>query len=214
MKALTFWFDPISPYAHLAFHQLPQALQGLSYSVTYRPVLFAGLLKHWGQLGPAEIQPKREWTYRQVRWLAHRLGIKLELPAEHPFNSLPLLRLLLACAEPGDTPNRWVCERVLAHVWESGGTSAVDPERLHLLRELLQPVQDPDGDAVKLALREATDEAVAKGVFGVPTVVVDGRAFWGLDGLEMLAEYLRGAGWFDSGQWEQAAAARAGVVRR
>ena len=71
MKTITFHFDFISPFAYLAFEKLPEALKGLSYRVDYRPVLFAGLLKHHGQLGPAEIPPKRDWTYRQVLWLAH-----------------------------------------------------------------------------------------------------------------------------------------------
>ena len=74
MKHITFYLDFISPYAYLAFEQLPEALLGLSYSVTYKPLLFAGLLKHHGQLGPAEIAPKRDWTYRQVLWLAQRHG--------------------------------------------------------------------------------------------------------------------------------------------
>ena len=72
MKRITFWFDPISPFACLAFHRLPQALEGLSYEVAYRPLLFAGLLQHWGQKGPAEIEPKRAWTFRHVAWLAQR----------------------------------------------------------------------------------------------------------------------------------------------
>ena len=62
LTPLRFWFDPISPYAWLAFQRLPQLLQGHSVVVEYQPVLFAGLLKHWGQLGPAEIAPKRDWT--------------------------------------------------------------------------------------------------------------------------------------------------------
>ena len=66
MKHIDFYLDFISPYAYLAFEALPRALQGLSHEVTYRPILFAGLLKHHGQLGPAEIGPKRDWTYRQV----------------------------------------------------------------------------------------------------------------------------------------------------
>src|SRR6476646_5400396 len=69
MKHITCYIDFISPYAHLAFEKLPQALQGLSYSVDYRPVLFAAFLKANGQLGPAEIRGKRDWTYRQVLWI-------------------------------------------------------------------------------------------------------------------------------------------------
>ena len=78
---------------------LPEALVGISHRVSYRPVLFAALLKHHGQLGPAEIAPKRDWTYRQVLWLAHTLGVELQLPARHPFNPLALLRLALNPAD-------------------------------------------------------------------------------------------------------------------
>ena len=197
MKQLTFWFDPVSPFAYLAFEHLPQALEGLSYSVRYRPVLFAGMLKHWGQKGPAEIEPKRAWTFRHVHWLAHRHGIELQTPAQHPFNPLALLRLLLACADDGVAPNRLACERVLRHVWH-GGHDANDPARLNELTRRLAPQLDPNDSAVKQRLRADTAEAVSRGVFGVPTIEVDGRLFWGLDSLDMLAAFLRGDPWFDT----------------
>jgi 2-hydroxychromene-2-carboxylate isomerase len=213
MKPLTFWFDPISPFAHLAFARLPEALTGVSYSVSYRPILFAGLLKVWGQKGPAEIEPKRAWTFRHVAWLAHRHGIALDVPAQHPFNPLALLRLMWACAPEGSTPNRQVCEQVLKHIWQ-GGLDANEPARLNTLRSALAPHHDPEGEAAKTALRAATAEAVARGIFGVPTIEVDGRLFWGLDALDMLAAYLRGDPWFDTGAWEAAAVSRAGVTRK
>ena len=96
MKRIDFWFDPISPFACLAFERLPQALEGCSYAVEYRPLLFAGLLAQWGQKGPAEIEPKRAWTFRHVAWLAHQFGVPIEVPAQHPFNPLALLRLCVA----------------------------------------------------------------------------------------------------------------------
>ena len=92
MKHIDCYLDFISPYAYLAFERLPRALEGLSYQVSYRPILFAGLLQHHGQLGPAEIAPKRDWTYRQVLWLAREHGIAMDLPAAHPFNPLALPR--------------------------------------------------------------------------------------------------------------------------
>ena len=125
MTPITFWFDPVSPYAALAFERLPAALAGCSCVVDYRPVLLAGLLKHWGQLGPAEIAPKRDWTYRQVLWLAHAHGVPLQLPAAHPFNPLGALRLALACGEGGRV-NRFVAETVFRQVWR-GGADAADP---------------------------------------------------------------------------------------
>ena len=74
MTPITFHFDVVSPFAYLAFEHLPEALEGVSHVVEYRPVLFAGLLKAHGHKGPAEIPPKREWTFRQVDWLAAKLG--------------------------------------------------------------------------------------------------------------------------------------------
>lgn len=229
MKHITFYFDPISPFAWLAFQRLPEALMGgdngpgFSYDVACKPVLFAALLKHHGQLGPAEIPAKRDWTYRHVQWLGHSLGVPLAMPAAHPFNPLPLLRLALACATP-DAPgqtNRYVTEQVLRHVWE-GGTDAVSPERLATLHATLvshmaargSELADPNGEAVKQQLRANTEEALAAGAFGVPTCVVDGKLFWGLDGLPMLRAYLQGDAWFQGDGWNGVANVQVGVSRK
>ncbi len=213
MKHLDFHFDVISPYAYLAFERLPQALEGLSVEVSYRPLLFAGLLQLWGNKGPAEIEPKRAWTFRQVAWLAHRDGVQLDVPAQHPFNPLALLRLAVACAPAGGTPNRRVCERLFHHVWH-GGADANDPARLQTLRDTLNPLRDPEGDEIKQALKEATAQAAARGLFGVPTVELDGRQFWGLDALAMVAASLRGEAWFDAPHWDAAGRPPPGVQRR
>ena len=214
MKHLVFWFDPISPFAHLAFERLPQALEGLSYSVDHRPVLLGAVLSHWGQKGPAEIEPKRAWTFRQVAWAAHRQGTPLQTPAQHPFNPLILLRLLLATAPAGGLPNRLACETVLRHVWASGGADANDPERLEALSKQLSPVRDPAGDEVKRELKQHTTQAIERGVFGVPTIECEGRLFWGLDSLPMLAAWLGGDPWFDGPDWDRAAVAPPGITRR
>ena len=201
MKHIIFYFDVISPYAYLAFERLPEALKGLNYRVTYHPVLFAGLLKHHGQLGPAEIEPKRSWTYRQVQWLAHELGIEMRLPAAHPFNPLPLLRLAVACNSEG-LPNRYVTEKLFHHVWQ-GGQDAQDAFRMETLKNLLEPVLDPSGPDAKELLKNHTAAAICKGVFGVPTLEVDGKLFFGLDALPMLAAYLKRDDWFDSSAWDR-----------
>ena len=78
--SVDWYFDFVSPYSYICLHRLGE----LPLQVSYKPVLFAGLLKHWGQKGPAEIEPKRAWTFRQIAWHAHRLGIPIETPAQHP----------------------------------------------------------------------------------------------------------------------------------
>jgi len=181
-------------------------------AVNYRPVLFAGLLAHWGQKGPAEIEPKRAWTFRQVAWQAHVLGIECHAPTQHPFNPLPMLRLGLASAAGGGLPNRRVVELLMRHAWRSGA-DANDAARLRELRDAVAPLRDPASAAVKDELRAHTEAAVGRGIFGVPTFDLDGHLFWGLDALAMVRARLLGDPWFDGPAWDAAGAARPGVKR-
>jgi 2-hydroxychromene-2-carboxylate isomerase len=212
MKHITFYLDFISPFAYLAFEELPKALMGLSYSVTYKPVLFAALLKHHGQLGPAEIPAKRDWTYRHVQWLAHSKGVQLDLPAAHPFNPLGLLRLAVA-TDPNGQPNRYVCETLLRHVWV-GGADAADADHLAAITRELAPARDVSDASVKSQLRAHVEEAIAKGVFGVPALEVDGKVFWGLDGLPMLRAYLEADAWFEGPAWDEVKTVPVGQARQ
>lgn len=211
MKQITFYFDVISPYAYLAFEHMPQALQGISYQVTYQPVLFAGVLKHHGQLGPAEIPPKRVWTYRQVQWLANQLEINMQTPAAHPFNPLALLRLAVACGTGGQ-PNRYVVETLFRHVW-CNGKDADDALRTTALTESLKPLLDPNSAEVKALLKAFTESAIQAGVFGVPTFKVDDKLFFGLDSLPMLVAYLKKDVWFENTKWDEHALLPQGTTR-
>ena len=175
-------------------------------------MLFGGLLKHHGQLGPVEVVGKREWTYRQSLWLARQQGLDVQLPAAHPFNPLPLLRLAIAC-DPSGQPNRHVCEAVFKHVW-CGGLDPTDPDRLAELTQRLQPARSPDAQEVKDRLRHNTEQAIADGVFGVPSIQADGEMFWGLDALPMLREYLQGDDWYRSPAWTSAVDVPAGIQRK
>ena len=141
-------------------------------------------------------------------------GVWLELPAAHPFNPLPLLRLALACSDDGCI-NRFVAGTVLRHVW-LGGHDALDPARLEALQAALQSQLRPDasgqGAAAKALLRANTDEAMARGVFGVPSFLVGDRLFWGLDSLPMLRASLDGSdSWFDGPAWEASAQVPSGL---
>ncbi|MGH8285868.1 MAG: DsbA family protein, partial [Steroidobacteraceae bacterium] len=113
MTRAQWYFDFISPYAYLQMVRLPQLHELCELEL--RPILFAALLNHWGQLGPAEIAPKRLFTYTQVRWLARRDGIALTMPEAHPFNPLKLLRLCIHLG--GSYP---VVRRLFEFVWRDG----------------------------------------------------------------------------------------------
>lgn len=214
MTTIDFWFDSLSPYAWLAFERVPQALEGHSVAVNYQPLLLGGVLAHWGQKGPAEIAPKRAWTYRQALWLAQQQGTPLQLPRPHPFNPLALQRLALAAAPAGGTPNRRTVELLFRHVWCRDGADPNEPAALAALQAAVAPQRDPAGDDVKAELRARTEAAVAQGIFGVPTLVCRGRQFFGLDALPMLRAALDGDAWFDGPAWDDAGSQPPGLQRR
>lgn len=183
MRSALWYFDVVSPFAYICLHRLKELPQDVK--VEYRPVLFAGLLGHWGQKGPAEIASKRRYTYRWCNWWATRLGIPFRFPAGHPFNPLQHLRLSIAC---GSTPE--AVRKIFDSVW-TGGDGATNPIAFTALARALgvDPLQ-LGAEEIKDALRRNTEQAAARGVFGVPTFEVDGELFWGADSIEFLSAFL------------------------
>jgi 2-hydroxychromene-2-carboxylate isomerase len=179
--SVDWYFDFVSPYSYIALHRLGE----LSGPVACKPVLFAGLLNHWGQKGPAEIPAKRRWTYRWCTWYAKSVGIPFRFPAAHPFNPLQHLRLALACDSRPDA-----VKRIFLSIWMSG-EHAEDPERFAALcRELgIDPARLAEPQ-FKDRLRRNTEEAAQRGVFGVPSLVVDGEVFWGADAIDFAKAFI------------------------
>jgi 2-hydroxychromene-2-carboxylate isomerase len=180
---IEWYFDFVSPFSYLQWaHQLPRVK---NIEVDPRPLLFAGLLKHWGHKGPAEIDGKRRFTYRHVVWLAERLGVPFRMPAAHPFNPLPLLRASIACDNAPE-----VIDRLFGFVWRDGHIPAEESPWRQLLRDLDVAETSLKEPEVKRRLMANGEQAIAAGVFGVPTFVVGGELFWGFDGFDFLLEYL------------------------
>ncbi len=190
------YFDFVSPYAYLqleSFDRLPDGLE-----VRAVPVLFAGLLGHWETKGPAEIPAKRRQTYRYCHWLAGKRAVPFKVPPRHPFNPLALLRLAVALeGELG------AVRAMFRHVWGEG-KDGQDPEALHALAASLG-VDDLEArindGVVKQRLRRNTDDAVIRGVFGVPTFAIGEEIFWGEDVMGMMLEYLADPGLFTRGEF-------------
>ena len=185
MASIDWYFDFVSPFSHLCRYRLDR----IGAAVNYKPVLFAGLLNHWGQKGPAEIAAKRRWTYRWCTWWARELGIPFRFPAAHPFNPLHHLRLCVACDNRPD-----VVKRIFEAIWTTGDDAA-DPARFSALcHELgVDPARLAD-EKVKSRLRSNTEEAVQRGVFGVPSFVIEGEVFWGTDAIDFVTAFLADRG--------------------
>jgi 2-hydroxychromene-2-carboxylate isomerase len=178
-------FDVISPFAYLGRTQLSRL--PASVTVEYVPVLFAGLLSHFGQLGPAEVGPKRRFTYRFTLWRARQLGIPMRWPPAHPFNPLAALRLIIAAGSDARAVE------VVFNAIFAEGRNVENPEVIEALaRDLgIGDLSDLGSVVTKKRLRDNTDWAIGRGIFGVPTLMVGDEAFWGFDGFDMALDYLR-----------------------
>jgi 2-hydroxychromene-2-carboxylate isomerase len=205
---VAWYFDVVSPFAYIALGEV-EALERRS-PVAYRPVLLGAMLGHWGQLGPAEVAPKRVQTYRMCQWKAREKGLGFRFPPAHPFNPLPYLRLLTALgARPG------AVRATFDLIWREGRDPA-SPATMGLLCERLG-VADPEGliarSGAKDRLRAITDEAIAKGVFGVPTLAIGPELFWGSDAMTMALAYLDDPALFDDPEMRRLDTLPKGVER-
>ena len=192
------YFDFVSPFAYLqfeAFERLPDDL-----AISLKPVLFAGMLGHWENKGPAEIPAKRRQIYRYCHWLAGKRGIPYKMPPRHPFNPLAVLRLTIALGA-----NPATVGAIFRHIWAEGNDGQ-DPDSLAALaaslgvEDLEARVSDP---AVKQRLRSNTEEAIERGVFGVPSFAIGEEIFRGEDLTEMMLDYLADPELFQSGEFER-----------
>jgi 2-hydroxychromene-2-carboxylate isomerase len=202
------YFDFVSPFSYLQCEQLPTLER--SIRIRYRPVLFAALLAAHGHKGPAEIASKRRFTYRFVVWQAAKLGIPLKFPAAHPFNPLALLRLAIAAdCEPS------AVQRIFRFVWRDGRLGDLPIEWAELISELDIPdaATRIASSEVKDALRKNTDDAIARGVFGVPTLAIGDELFWGVDATAMAADFVAQGCRFTDAEMTRVASLPAGAQR-
>lgn len=199
------YFDFISPYAYLQFAAHPDLFEWPD--LEFKPIVFAGLLGHWGHKGPVEIPEKRRQTYRMIAFQAEQRGVALKFPPGHPFNPVSALRL--ATALGNERPALPVIRTIFEFIWKEG-RSLGDDWAMLCDRLEIDNANELIGDAsVKDRLRANGEEAIALGIYGVPTFAVRGAAaspsmrtelFWGEDATGMLRAYLADPSLFDSPQ--------------
>ncbi|MEM9300875.1 MAG: 2-hydroxychromene-2-carboxylate isomerase [Pseudomonadota bacterium] len=203
-RTIDFYFDYISPYAYLGWTQIHTLAGQHGASVRPVPILFAALLDHHGQLGPAEIPAKRLHVMKDVARRAAFHGVPLAAPPSHPFNPLPALRATLAAPAAG---RKAVIHALFRAIWAGDYANELDSsDAVAAVLDAAGLPFDREGlgdPAIKQALRENTTRAIANDVFGVPTMIVDGELFWGSDSLPLLQRHLAGADTTDRALFER-----------
>jgi len=205
------YFDFISPFAYFQFRILDRLPPDLD--VTLKPVLFAGLLDHWGQKGPAEIPGKRVHTYRYCQWYAERHGIPFRAPPAHPFNPLDPLRLAVALDAAPETVGA-----IFAAIWSEGMDVTSEAGWAELADRVglsaAAATRRVGEQTVKDRLRANTEEAVDRRVFGVPSFFCDGEVFWGVDSTEMFLDFLANPAMFREGEMVRLSTLPVGQARK
>lgn len=207
MADIRWYHDPISPFAYLHWPKV-RALMA-DHEVVLVPILFGAVLDAVGQKGPAEIPRKREFTYRHVLWRARRAGVPLRFPDAHPFNPLPALRLLVAAGNTAE-----VTTAVYDWIWAQGRAADSAAALAPLCAELGVAPAALATEEVKATLRRNTDDAIAAGVFGVPTLAVDDALFWGGDAHDLALAAIADPSLLQEEEMRRVAGLPVGIQRR
>src|SRR5262249_24566522 len=214
---IRFYFDYESPNAYLAWTQLPKVAHRYGFTVDPVPVLYAALLDAHGQLGPGELPAKGRWMSKNLLRKALLLGVPLNPPSFLPFNPLLTLRITVVTSETAerdaliDALFRAVWVHAL-HVSDAAVVERVANELGLSGAALVAEAQRPE---IKKQLRTQTDEAISRGVFGVPSIEVADELFWGYDDFPHLELFLAGKDPVDAAEWEKwHRPVRASSVRR
>ena len=202
------YFDFISPFSYLQLGKVRE--WNARFAVTPVPIAFGAVLKAHGQLGPAEIPGKREFTYRFVQWQAERMRVPVRFPPAHPFNPLVALRLCIAAATTWES-----VQAIFDHVWRDGrdGASAAGLAPVAAALGITDIDVATSAAEVKNQLRANTESALAAGVFGVPTLRIGDELFWGNDATPMIEDWLADPRRFAGAEYERVAHLPVGVER-
>lgn len=193
-KQVEFFFDFGSPYSYLAYKELPRVAQRTGATIVWRPILLGGVFKATGNHSPADVPAKGNWSRTDTQRWARRYGVPFMQNPHFPVNTLMLMRGATGFQRQDETAFQRYLDAIFSAMWEQG-RNLNDPAEIGAV--LARAGFDPqaalalvDDAEVKQALKRATEEAVARGIFGAPSFIVDGELFWGNDRLLFVEEAL------------------------
>ncbi|MCU1752393.1 2-hydroxychromene-2-carboxylate isomerase [Pseudomonas sp. 6D_7.1_Bac1] len=193
-KRVEFFFDLGSPATYLAYTQLPKICEQSGSQLIYQPMLLGGVFKATGNASPAEIPAKGHYMFLDLDRYAKRYGVPFRLNPHFPINTLLLMRAVTGMQLRH--PARFVdfIDCLFRALWVDGRNlndpatvAAVLAEHGFDPNEVLALTADEE---VKAALKDKTEQAIQRGVFGAPSMFVDNQMFFGQDRLDFVREAL------------------------
>ena len=191
-----FYYDIISPFTYLFLKRRALLIDQLQ--LTPKPIFFPGLLRLQDNRGPAEVAEKRTHTYDFCIWSAKKHNIPMQFPRRHPFPSVAAQRLFLQ-----ESADWTMLDRAFDFVWAQGRDPDAEWPDFCAAMGLPRETIRPDGPEIKNRLILETEQAARLGVFGVPSVVVNQRVFWGCDSIEWILDYLDDPDMFERSEFQR-----------
>lgn len=192
---IEFYFDFASPYGYLAATQIDEIGAKYGRNVDWRPILLGAVFKITGNR-PLDNQMRSSYMRHDIRRFARFLDVPITFPESFPVNSVATSRAFYWLDAQSPEKARQLARAIYHYHWGEGGDPAQEDamraiaERLHIDSDaLIAGMQD---QAVKDRLKAETDRAIEREVFGAPTIIVDGEAFWGADRLDQVEWALEG----------------------
>jgi len=200
-KKIRFYFDFLSPYSYLAWTWL----RDQHYDFEFIPVSIPSIVASFETKGPAQIEPKRNYLFKDLLRKTKLQKIPFTLPKELPFNALYSLRLALHSSSGSD--QKKLIDAIFRAGWEFGLDIGNDDILKKVLTENGLKTEDlflkMESKEARIELKKNIEKALSSGVFGVPTFEVDDELFWGHDSIDYLLMYLNGKDPLDHKLYQQ-----------
>ena len=201
MKKIEFYFDFLSPYSYLAWTWVREQ----SHDFDYIPVTLATIIKSHETKGPAEIEPKRNYLFKDILRFTKLNNIPFTTPKDLPFNSLYALRLALK-SSAGEMQ-----KEIIDAIYRAGWEQGLDIGNDDVLKTVLKDqnlysedlIEKMESKIARIELKANNEKALKLGLFGVPSFVVDDELFWGNDSTRYLEMYLNGTDPLDRVKYQQ-----------
>ena len=194
-RAVEFYFDVGSPAAYIAWTQMAKLAQETNAEIQYRPFLLGGVFQATGNRSPTEVPAKGQYLLDDLARYARRYGVEFRHNPYFPINTLTLMRGALGLQMREPDRMRPYVDAVYRAIWvesknmnDPATVAAVLKQAGFDAEALLALASDP---AVKDRLKQQTQDAVSRGVFGAPTFFVNNQMFWGQDRLDFVKEALQ-----------------------
>lgn len=200
---LDFYFDYSSPYGYLASERIEAIAKKHGSQVIWHPILLGAVFKVTGQAPLTEAPLKGEYALKDFHRSAREHSIEYTQPDPFPIGTVAACRASLWIREHEDAGIVAKLPDFVHGVFRAfyiQGKNITDPAELAVIAESvgLDPAVMAEAVAqqsIKDALRAEVEEAIDKGIFGSPIILIGEEPFWGHDRLEQVDRWLETGGW-------------------